>query len=1121
MCCGTAAILTAEKRGYRLVVRVRRRPFSGWYGIGEQERKPINLHSAVFAFIVDKVPNIHSMNGSSMARTTPYVEHDLLSGHGGAAPIAVGSPAWFAWLEQARLFAFRSGASGFTARREGRARGGDYWRAYRTIAGRQRRAYLGRAADLTSERLRATAMQLAGDAPEPAAGHAAPPAPTLGASTPLLATKLFLPRVRGARVPRPQLLARLAAGTRLPLTLIAAPAGFGKTTLLADWLTQLSIENEKLRTPIDSDNFQFSMLNSQFNVAWLTLDAADNDPNTFLRYLIAALRRVVPSVGVLALALMEEAQPPPLATLLTTLINDLAEVPQPVRLALDDYHVITSPAVHEALAFLLEHLPPNLHLVIGSREDPPLPLARLRAHGQIAELRAADLRFTPAEVAVFLCDVWALSLDADAIAALEARTEGWVAGLQLAALAMQDREDQADFIAAFTGSNRFVIDYLASEVLDRLPEHMRNFMLRTSVLERMCGPLCDFVTEIENEKLKIEKNATGLPNSQFSILNSQFVLEELEHANLFLNPLDDQRRWYRYHQLLAGVLRERLQRELTGAQVAELHRRASSWFEQAELPSEAIQHALAAGDFARAADLIESSALPIALEGRQATVAGWLAALPETLRHERPRLVLAQAGIDGLNGDFIAATAQLHHAEQLVHGQTTAEASAIHGEIAAMQTMALSMIGDPRAATIGQLALAQLPARHPLYAMTVAGLCYAAFYAGDLAMPSRMLEDSLAARDFEQHPITIRTGMLAMLAMVRRAQGRLEESRRLAEQALALASHAGRVLPLSGALLAYLLLGLAQCERNELDAAEHTLRECAKLAGQYQMAMNEILAQFYLGQVLAARDDPNGALMLVVQAEAAAQRYLSPRNLREIAGYRVLLWLQQGNLSAAAAWGTSYAREVGPDRPRLTAYDYDRFALAQTLVAQGQLEAARDTVQLLLDDAEATGHGRFVIWSLVLLALILDAQGDRTAALASLQRALALAEPHGYLRIIINHGAPIAALLREAHARRIAPAYVERLLAFGELKIENEELKKGIVSPNSQFSILNSQFEPLSAREREVLRLLASGMDNAQIAHTLSVAISTVKAHINHIFGKLGVHNRLEALLRAQKLDLL
>jgi ATP/maltotriose-dependent transcriptional regulator MalT len=379
----------------------------------------------------------------------------------------------------------------------------------------------------------------------------------------------------------------------------------------------------------------------------------------------------------------------------------------------------------------------------------------------------------------------------------------------------------------------------------------------------------------------------------------------------------------------------------------------------------------------------------------------------------------------------------------------------------------------------------------------------------------------LAARAVEQRPIAIHIGIIAMLAMVRRAQGRLNESQRMAEQALALASHDGRVLPLSGAFLAFLLLGLAQCERNELDAAERTLRQCAQLAGQYQMTMNEILAQFYLGQVLAARGDLNGALSLVEQAEAAAQRYLSPRNLREVAGYRVLLWLQQGNRSAAAEWAAAYTREAGPDRPRLTAYDYDRFALAQTLIAQEHLEAARDEVKQLLGDAEATDHGSFVIWSLVLYALVLHALGQRTAALAGLQRALALAGPQGFVRIFVGHGAPIAALLREAHACGIAPAYIERLLrAMPDCGLQIADCRL----PEDQSTIYNLQsamVEPLSAREREVLRLLANGMDNAQIASALAIAVSTVKAHTNHIFGKLGVHSRLEAVLRAQELDLL
>jgi LuxR family maltose regulon positive regulatory protein len=1044
-----------------------------------------------------------------MARTTPLVEHNLLSGHGGPAPIAVGSLAWFSWLDQASLFAFRSAAGSFTARREGRARGGEYWRAYRTLAGRQRRVYLGRSADLTPERLHAAAAQLAADHAEPAADR--PAAARAGSPAPaalLLATKLYLPRPHGTLVPRRRLLARLDAGLRLPLTLIAAPAGFGKTTLLAAWLAART--EGRGTTPLSRQSAVGSP-----RVAWLSLDASDNDPNTFLRYLIAALRAAAPAAGALALELLEEAQPPPLTTLITALINDLAEVSQPVVLALDDYHVITSPAVHGALTFLLDHLPPDLHLAIGSREDPPLPLARLRARGQIAELRAADLRFTPDEAAAFLHDVMGLRLDANEIAALDSRTEGWVAGLQLAALAMRDRADRAGFIAAFTGNNRFVIDYLASEVIDRLPAHLRAFMLRTSILERVCGSLCD--TLLDQEQTTEDRRDAIL-----ELGPSSFVLEELERANLFLIALDDQRRWYRYHQLFAGVLRERLQRDTTSAEIAELHRRASSWFEQAGLLAEATQHALAARDFERAAGLIEQAALPMALDGQQATVAGWLAALPEALRRQRPRLALAQAGIDGLNSDFAAAAAQLQQAELALRGCGAEAAAAVEGEIAALRTIALSMLGDQRAIAIGRMALDKLPDRHPLRDITVAGLSYAAFYAGELAATSRMLDESLAARHGEHRPIAIRAGLIAILAMTRRAQGRLRETRRLSEQVLELTSIDGRVLPLSGALLACLLLGLAQCEQDELDAAERTLRRCGELAGQYQMTMYEILARFYLGQALAARSDLAGALGLVEQAAQAAQRYLSPRNMREIAGYRALLWLRMGNLNAAAEWAATYTREDTREGPRLTAYDFDRFALAQTLMAQGQLATARRAIEQLLDDATATNHGHFTIWSLVLHALTLYAQGDAAAALASLGRALALAEPEGYVRIFINHGAPMAALLREARVRGIAPAYAERLLrAFAT----TESQGLGNDRPNSSGALLGSQsrllVESLSARELAVLRLLAQGMDNAEIAGALAVTISTVKSHVNHIFGKLGVHSRLEAVLRAQELSLL
>ncbi len=1079
-----------------------------------------------------------------MARTTPQVVNDLLADHGGSEAIVVGSPAWFAWLNQARLFAFRSAAGTFTARHEARARGGAYWRAYRTVGGRQRRAYLGRSADLTPARLREVAAHLTGDLAVQAP-HGEPEHGEIGgtsvaglvpaAFSPILATKLYVPRPRAARVVRPQLLARLAVGLRGLLTLIAAPAGFGKTTLLADLLATMRLEARDLRL---EDTTQASRLKPQASqVAWLSLDAGDNDPAVFLRYLIAALQRALTNaVGAMALVLMESPQLPPLPVLLTALINDLAATPQPVLLVLDDYHVITTPAIHEALIFLLDHLPPDMHLVITSREDPPLPLARLRARGQLAELRAADLCFTPSEVAAFLHDVMALDLSADEIAALETRTEGWIAGLQLAALAIQNHADRESFVAAFTGSNRFVVDYLASEVLDQLPAELRTFMLYTSILNRMCGPLCDAVIEWKKVKGKgqKEKAESALLPFTFSLLPSQRMLEELERANLFLIPLDEERRWYRYHQLFAEVLRERLARSLHASDAAELHRRASIWFEQQELAGEAIDHALAAGDFERTAGLIEPIATPMALEGQQATLGSWLAKLPADLFGKRPYLALARASVASLNSDFAATEAYLRQAEASARNWDADQAAAVHREVAALRAVTSSLRGDQQAIELGRMALAQLPERHPLRSITVAGLSYAYFYAGNLATANQTLQENLALQQSQRSQIVIYVSLVALLAMVRRAQGRLREVRRLSAEVLDRATHGDSTMPLSGAFLAYLLLGLTQCEQNDLGAAEHTLTQCAKLANQYQVTMYEILAQFYLGQVLCARGDLAGALNLVEQAQAAGAHYLSPLNLREIEGYRVMLWLKQGNLASAVGWAERYEHADDTTRPRFTAYDYDRFALAHIRMAQGQWDAAYTAVAKLLHDAEATDHGRYVLWALVLQALILQAQGDTAAALGPLERALALAEPEGYVRVFVDEGARMKLLIadcrlqitRRAYDKSIVRtdrllAYIDTLLAAFRGSGAQVGDERATQEQSEIYNLQSAMMEPLSARELEVLRLLAEGQDNAEIARALVVTVSTIKSHINHIFGKLGVGNRLEAVLRAQQLKLL
>src|SRR5215203_37628 len=554
-----------------------------------------------------------------MVRRIPHVADGVIHAQGppGAPEIAVDSPAWAEWLEDraTRSFSFEGPGGTFTARKERRS-GSDeeYWSAYRKRGGKLRKVYLGKAEKLTLARLEKAATELTGHGEKataslPAdatAGDGGPsrraaategPAVTAGdqvrerqrrgtSGDPLLLTKLTVPSVRRSLVPRMRLSERLDTGLERKLTLLSAPAGFGKTTLLSSWIRVLSGDGRP--------------------VSWLSVDSGDNDPARFWRYLVTATDQLQPGSGTTALALLGSPQPPPIEAVLTTVLNELGTMPAEAVLVLDDYHLIESQTIHEALTFLIDHLPPRMHLVIATRMDPPLPLPRLRARGEMTELRAADLRFTPEEAATFLNQVMGLELSAEDTAELEERTEGWIAGLQMAALAMRGQTDISGFIAAFAGSNRYVLDYLAEEVLARQPEGLQTFLLETSVLDRMSAPLCNAVTE----------RADG-----------QTALERLEHANLFVIPLDDERHWYRYHHLFVDVLRQRLRQEHPDL-VSVLHRRACGWFERRGLVGEAINHALAAQDWERAVRLIESEGITVVLGRQVQTMLGWIDRVP-------------------------------------------------------------------------------------------------------------------------------------------------------------------------------------------------------------------------------------------------------------------------------------------------------------------------------------------------------------------------------------------------------------------------------------------------------------------------------------------------------------
>src|SRR5215213_7369522 len=667
-------------------------------------------------------------------------------------------------------------------------------------------------------------------------------------STPILATKLYVPPPRPEAVPRPHLIERLNEGLRRRLILVCAPAGFGKTTLLSEWVATLPRP-----------------------AAWLSLDEGDNDPTHFLAYLVAALRTIAPDVGEGALGMLRSPQPPPTESVTTALLNEITTIPYDLVLVLDDYHVLDVEAVDEALAFVLEHLPPRMHLVIATREDPQLPLARLRARGQLTELRAADLRFISSEAAEFLKGVMGLKLSAEDIAALEARTEGWIAGLQLAAISMRGREDVPGFIRAFAGDNRYILDYLVEEVLQGQPEHIRNFLLQTSVLDRLSGPLCDAITDQEDAGV---------------------MLETLERGNFFVVPLDDRRQWYRYHHLFAEVLRAHLMAEQPD-QVSILHQRASEWYEHNGLPAEAIQHALAAEDFERAADLVELAWPDMRRSRQEATLLGWLETLPDELLHCRPVLGVAYAHVLLASGVFEGVEDCLHFAEQWL--DTTAERRArpdtpagemvivddeafrrLPGQIAiARAGLALARGDVPGTVTYARRALDLAPEDDHMTRGGAAGFLGLAYWTGgDLEAAHRTYADGMASLQKAGHISDAINGAIA-LANIRITQGRLREAMSTYERGLRLATEQGAPL-LRGTADMYVGISELHRERNDLEAATQDLLRSKEQGDHTGFPQNRYRWRVAMARIREAEGDLEAALDLLDEAEHLYMSDFSP-----------------------------------------------------------------------------------------------------------------------------------------------------------------------------------------------------------------------------------------------------
>jgi LuxR family transcriptional regulator, maltose regulon positive regulatory protein len=926
-------------------------------------------------------------------------------------------------------------------------------------------------------------------------------------SAPILATKLYISPLRPNIVPRPRLIARLNEGLHGKLTLISAPAGFGKTTLLAEWIANCKLQIVDYNNP----NLQSAIYNLQsVKVAWLSLDEGDNDPARFLAYLVAALQTIAANIGAGVLGVLQTPQPPPIEVILTALLNDIATIPDNFVLVLDDYHVLDAKPIDTALAFLIEHLPPQLHLVITTREDPQLPLARLRARGQLTELRATDLRFTLAEAAGFLKEVMGLNLSAEDIAALEERTEGWIAGLQLAAISMQGHQDAASFIRSFTGSHHFVLDYLVEEVLHQQSASVQTFLLRTSILDRMCGPLCDALLD-ERPKTKDESST-----SSFVLRPSSFVLEELEHANLFIVPLDNERRWFRYHHLFADLLRQRLHQSTASSTgdaergVAELHIRASIWYEDNRLEIEAFHHAAAANDIARAARLIEGAGMPLHFRGAVAPVLNWLESLPTAVLDARPSLWVIYASALLFVGQLAGVEQKVQAAEAALQGtEPDDKTKDLVGHIAAIRaTLAVSQQQVETIITQSRRALEYLhPDNLPVRTATTWTLGLAYQLQGDRAAASRAYTEALS--------ISQAIGHFIITIMATIGLGNLQE----ADNQLYLASETyQRVLQLVGdpppLVVCEAHLGLARIyyEWNDLDVAQQHAQQSLQLARQIENTDRFVASEVFMARLKLAQGDAVGAAIILAQADQDARQHNFVYQTPEIAAAQVRTLLHQGNLAAAAHLAEKHKL---------------RISRARVYLAQGDPAAALAVLEPLCRQVEAKGWADERLKVMVLQAVAHHAHGEKAKAAQLLDGALALAGPGGFIRIFVDEGIPVAVLLAQSAERRAQDdpisVYVERLLsAFpAEQRPAHLSAKDASSVPRSALECSNVLVEPLSQRELEVLQLIALGLSNHEISERLFLALDTVKGHNRRIYGKLQVQRRTEAVAKARSLNLL
>ena len=958
-------------------------------------------------------------------------------------------------------------------------------------------------------------------------------------SDPLLHTKLRLPFTRSTLVSRPRLQEQFAQGLRGPLTLITAPAGFGKTTLVASCVPSCGLP-----------------------VAWLSLDKDDNQVGRFLNYLVAALLEIDDEIGREAAQLMASPQASP-ESILTSLINDLDINGKEIILILDDYHFISSQAVHEQVAFLLEHCPNTFHLVIATRSDPPLPLTRLRARGQLVELRVTDLSFTESEAAQFLNDVMALHLDAGSVTTLKERTEGWIVGLQMAALSLRDRKDVSKFIEAFSGTNSYILDYLLEEVLASQSIEIQRFLLFTSILDRLTAPLCDAITSAslsaglasdEGSKSAEENRLTR--SEGFSFGPSTFTIEYLERANLFLIPLDDERRWYRYHHLFADLLRARLSQLFPGLS-PRLHARAAAWLEREGMTVEAINHTLSAGEYERAARMVEENTARLLAQGELNALMSWIEMLPVELRLARPWLCVHQAYaliFAGRTGEVWPLLTQVETMVEAASSQDIAsldgeayktdvtamrmtEVRALKGAAAAIRAFANAiMVQDAESLYLAHQAR-ELLAVEDLFNQSLVtwALGYILHSQGRLSEARTAFEEQIRLSRTMHNDATLMIGLTA-LARVFADQGKLNQARVLLEETLAEARQKGvRNLGFIARLEAHLAGVL--CEQNQLEAAYQLLLDALN-HGRFWLNPNHLASiHVYLARVQLAGGNFQEAWSTISEADRIRRRtQLSPwlKNSLEAAIVWIWLALKAGGMEFIPSDPlaershlllASWRRELTDRAERRDSHldlrlETISLILAREALISGQIDEALSLLEPVVGSAKAAGHYDIAIGALILVALAYQKKGARNMGriLTILEEVLSLAEPGGYVRVFVNEGQCMQRLIAQWLAQADSSPlrdYAIRLLS---------QFNGGphrVPAAQEPVSSTGELIEPLSRRELEVLHLIALGKTNQEIAEQLVVAAGTVKTHAASIYRKLEAANRTEAVSRARQLGLL